>query len=299
MDPAIWPAIPRTWSKKKQLGRGSAAVVLQLSKDPRSDARFALKIFLFEDPQIESELEVVTMLGFKSPHVIPFRGSYSTKFDKKNRKCLLFDEMKLNYKTAVTQSFLLYGTPPTLEYMKSLVGTALAGLQFIHKQGIVHRDIKPDNLYIGGKDSAKPFVVYGDFGYACIPAQEGACNRLLGSMGYFSKETCAAYLIRRPLTEVELVDEDMFALGATLYFAANNMLPYQFILNRFKEFADSREKQVLQLQAVLNDYTGVARPLYYDPVVDEVIGNLIDPYAGNRQSIAHLLAMLKFTLPEL
>src|SRR5690606_1685520 len=66
----------------------------------------------------------------------------------------------------------LDGTLARVEYFLRLIRQAALGLHAAHQAGIVHRDVKPDNLILHG-NSAAPSVKLIDFGLASL-ADEAA-----------------------------------------------------------------------------------------------------------------------------
>jgi hypothetical protein len=96
-------------------------------------------------------------------------------------------------------------------------------LQHIHAQGIVHREIKPENIYLAEQGR----LVLAEFGIAKAfkdPAKLGKTavredTVLLGSPSYMAPEQIAD----EPATPLS----DLFSCGATLYALASGRPPFQ------------------------------------------------------------------------
>jgi serine/threonine protein kinase len=105
-----------------------------------------------------------------------------------------------------------------------MIRGAAAGVRAAHAKGIIHRDIKPDNLMLAADGRIK--VV--DFGLAAIsahhPLAQGSSSRLtsegviLGTPHYMAPEQW----------EGKEVDErsDVYSLGATFYHLFSGRTPY-------------------------------------------------------------------------
>ena len=81
----------------------------------------------------------------------------------------------------------------------------LLGLHAIHTRRVVHRDIKPHNIFLGADDSVK----IGDFGVSrMLSGSADMAMTLVGSPGYLAPELCSG----EPYNE----KADMWSLGVTL-----------------------------------------------------------------------------------
>ncbi len=103
------------------------------------------------------------------------------------------------------------------------VAQACDGLAEAHAHGVVHRDLKPEHLYVIQAGSAEPLVKILDFGISKNIRQDEARMTLpgdsIGSPLYMSPEQ-----VQNPA----LVDErtDVWSLGVVLYEAITGKLPF-------------------------------------------------------------------------
>jgi serine/threonine-protein kinase len=104
-----------------------------------------------------------------------------------------------------------------------LLGQACEALEAAHQAGVVHRDLKPDNLFVVRREGQLPSLKVLDFGVAKargpMPHPElTAAGTVLGTPAYMSPEQWTG----------QPVDgrADIYALGVTAYLMATGRLPY-------------------------------------------------------------------------
>jgi len=110
----------------------------------------------------------------------------------------------------------LAGRLPEAECLR--LGTDVAAaLAIAHAGGVIHRDIKPDNILLGTDGEA----VVADFGLARALAGApslSATNQVMGTPHYFSPEQARGQEIDGR--------SDLYSLGVTLYRAVTGHLPF-------------------------------------------------------------------------
>lgn len=104
-------------------------------------------------------------------------------------------------------------SPPHVE---SIIGQVLDGLQAIHAAGIVHRDIKPQNVLIGRDGIAR----VTDFGIAQAEEDSGmtTAGTTVGTAAYMAPEQAQAGDISEAT--------DLYAVGVVLYEMLTGFLPF-------------------------------------------------------------------------
>ena len=170
------------------------------------------------------------------------------------------------------------GALPATEVVR-IMKQALSGLGYAHDNKVVHRDIKPGNLMLDGRDTVKVL----DFGIAHLLDQTRMTQSgsVLGTPAYMAPEQVLG----------QQVDgrTDLYALGVVLYEMLTGKLPYR-ANSQFEQMRAHLETQPRSLKE-MNER--VPRPLR------ETIVQALAKQADDRfQSAAEFSAALEVALAE-
>jgi serine/threonine protein kinase len=162
----------------------------------------------------------------------------------------------------------------------SIVAQACRGLEYAHRNGVVHRDVKPGNL-LRGEDGV---VKLADFGIAKAISEESSITQVgsvLGTAAYLAPEQAAG--------EQAGPAADLYALGVVTYQFLSGRLPYE--AQSLTELALKQQREVPprldELNPAVSPQLAIAvdRALALDPhhrpaTADELRHALVDGARG-------------------
>ena len=201
-DRVGWPVVPG-YELHEVLGRGGFATVYRATQTS-VDRPVALKVLAAAalDPTTERRFRhEVRAVGALSdhPHVVALIDAGTTTTGAP------FISMQLVPAGSLGDRIRAFGPLPPAEVAR--VGAEVAdALEAAHEAGILHRDIKPDNVLVGRRGRA----LLTDFGIATLDdGTMTATGAITGTLAYTAPEIIKG---QRPSPAT-----DVFALGATLY----------------------------------------------------------------------------------
>ncbi|MEM8732836.1 MAG: protein kinase [Planctomycetota bacterium] len=98
-------------------------------------------------------------------------------------------------------------SPLPLAQAIELIATIAEALHYVHSVGVIHRDIKPNNILLDKRDTA----YLADFGLALLEEDAARTSRIAGTPAYMSPEQA------RGENHLVTAKSDIFSLGIVLY----------------------------------------------------------------------------------
>lgn len=196
-----------------ELGQGGMAVVYR-ARDVRLRREVALKILhehIAQRPEnrVRFEREATAAARLRHPNIVQVYGCSAPDAEVGWLATELID--------GPTLRGFVEDTGFTLPQVAAMVARVLAdALEHAHTNGVIHRDVKPENIMIDGSGAPKLM----DFGLARVLDDQRLTmtGSLLGSPAHMSPEMIEG----EPLAATS----DVFALGTVLYFMATGALPF-------------------------------------------------------------------------
>lgn len=218
-----------------------------VATDLRLERRIALKVMhahLSDDSAFQSRFiqEARAAARLADPHVV-------NVFDQGQDGELAY--LVMEYLPGITLRELLREQKRlTIPQTITIMDAVLAGLSAAHRAGIVHRDVKPENVLLAEDGRIK----IGDFGLArATTANTATGQQLLGTIAYLAPE-----LVTRGTADAR---SDIYALGIMLYEMLVGEQPY-------------KGEQPMQI-AFQHATESVPRPSVRNPGVPEQLDELV------------------------
>ncbi|QKJ19675.1 Stk1 family PASTA domain-containing Ser/Thr kinase [Microbacterium hominis] len=211
-DPLIGRLVDGRYRVRARIARGGMATVY-VATDLRLERRVALKVMhshLSDDTVFQSRFiqEARAAARLADPHVV-------NVFDQGQDGEMAY--LVMEYLPGITLRDLLREQRRlTVPQAVSIMDAVLSGLAAAHRAGIVHRDVKPENVLLAEDGRVK----IGDFGLArATTANTATGAQLLGTIAYLAPE-----LVTRGTADAR---SDIYALGIMLYEMLVGEQPYK------------------------------------------------------------------------
>jgi len=207
-------ALAGRYSLERELGRGGMGVVY-LAREVRLDRLVAIKLLpptRASDAKLRERFlrEARTAAKLSHPHIIPI-------FTVDEVGEFVFFAMAYVAGETLTERVVRRGPLAPSEAARVLREIAWA-LAYAHSQGLVHRDVKPDNIML---EEASGRGLVADFGIA---------GQVRGAAGLDGGEVIGTPEFMSPEQALgEHVDarSDLYALGVVGFFALSGKLPFE------------------------------------------------------------------------
>jgi len=214
LDPlflAFQSAVAGRYSIDHELGRGGMGIVY-LAREVHLDRSVAIKLLppdRAKQPSLRERFlrEARVAAKLSHPNIIPIHSV-------EDLGSFVYYVMAYIDGETLAQRVRTRGPLPSSEGTRVLREVAWA-LAYAHGQGLVHRDVKPDNILL---ESSSGRVLVADFGIAAAVADAGA-DGISGTPEFMSPEQALGKQID--------ARSDLYGLGATAFYAFSGRFPFE------------------------------------------------------------------------
>lgn len=218
-DPWLGRVLDGRYVLTRSVGKGAAGAVYKASSMAIS-RDFAVKIINFKDesagidgPQARARLhrEIEAIGRLRNPHVVPFYEVIEL-YDH-------FVGVVMDFVDGTTlEELVMQEGPLKLQRALAILRQIANGVHEAHEAGMIHRDLKPDNVMVERMPAGDDFAHILDFGIVRIDDGVSMTKGFLGTPLYASPEQAMAGEVDRR--------SDIYSMGAILFFALTGNPPF-------------------------------------------------------------------------
>lgn len=211
---ALRRAVDGQFRLDREIGRGAMGIVY-CAFDEQLQREVAIKTLpphLAADAQVRSRFlrEARTAAALSHPNIVPI-------YSAAERDGVVYFSMGFVDGESLAERIARHGPLPTTE-LAPLLDQLAAALGFAHAHGVVHRDVKAENVLLDRKTGR---AMVTDFGIARVAETKPltATGTVLGTVHYMSPEQVTG----------DALDgrSDLYSLGVLTFFALTGRFPFE------------------------------------------------------------------------
>jgi serine/threonine protein kinase len=243
------------------VGRGAASVVYHARHVGAVNSEVALKVLMKQQSKDGAKSNNSDLLRKEALSMVSARHKYVVRLDDFHS---IGDLCYLAMEYALLGDLRKFTTSKGGKLPSALgelfLNQAVEGLDFVHRVGIVHRDIKPDNILVMSEKDIR----LADFGVSVLPGEASSIKELqagVGTMSYMAPEVLEGVSYDKR--------SDIYSLGVSFYEMFSGVHPFEKA-PLIKQLEVREDRNVPPLASLVPDLpahisTVIMQAISYDP----------------------------------
>lgn len=218
-DPLVGAVLSNTYEVVRILGEGGMGRVYEAQHTRIKTKRFAIKALHPEfarrkEVLVRFQREVEAAASIQSPHVV---GVFDVDQTQDGQPFLVSELLE----GSELGEYLEQNGAIPIGFAVNVVRQICKALHAAHEKGIIHRDMKPENVFLCG-EIHDPVAKVLDFGISRLEGQDGntltKTGIIMGTPSYMAPEQAKGLKVDQRV--------DVYAVGAILYQAVTGKIPF-------------------------------------------------------------------------